>query len=93
MENGFKRPLITAPNHLRLDLLEARSNLHIKRNIARILKIKAKNDIKIAPDDIVEVYMNLNGEKRRKWSRRIIVLYFYPSARIVTVPSRSGRTM
>lgn len=93
MSNGFTRPILRDPCPTSQKLFKAQNLIRAKRMLSKIVRSKPCVYIPIAPGDLVEVFRQVDHEKREKWSSLRSVLTFDPNSWTVNHPSSSGRTI
>lgn len=72
--NGSPRPHVTASRALPANILAAHETPAAKRNLAKIFCSKPCSYIELNIDDLADVYVSLNGQKRGKLSSTLSVL-------------------
>ena len=73
------------------DLVKAHDKLQAKRKLALILRSKATNEVPIAADDMVEIFMKREKDRRGTWSDPKSFLSVDHTARSIVFPTKGSR--
>ena len=95
LAKGYTRPATVGsyPVIVPEDILQAHDNLLAKRKLTRILRSKTTSDIPVKVDDIIQIFIREQKDKRGKWSVPKVILDFDRNSGTVAVPGKNGKTI